>query len=182
MLWCSLPDQTIRLDPSITIPSQGQETKTPKKRSVAGPAAGGAIGGVVLLTLVAGAIIWYKRKRRTPDQGPGDHPGTIEPFGLYGENTSAQAQNSNPTLSASTPVTDTKYSRQSAYHVDLTLTPTFAGSSSGSGSAGVATTRSGASASALRNEVEELRREMMELKRNPVIAGEAPPSYAPDHP
>lgn len=192
----SLPDQTIKLDLSLKVSTDGSTTIT-KKSNVAGPVAGGVVGGLVFLALVAGGIFWYRRRQQKRERSHAfdvDEPKEAEyaePFNPYHdfEHLSTQAQTSNTTLLASGgPVVVGKNMiplRPNTRYMDSTPLSPGGYSGSGSGSGSVAPSMSPPSSEgtfALRNEVEELRREMAAIRQNQTVLTEAPPMYSdPNH-
>lgn len=174
----SLPDQTIRLDLSLTVPGKGT-TVVSKKHSATRAAVAGAIGGAVLLALIAGGIFWYRLRQK---QGSNVNKHTrcflVEPFDIHrGPEHVSTAQNSNATLPILAPVRHGKntniFFRRSAHHPDSVPIPTKLGTSS----ADVPASGRGELTSVLGNEIEALRREVVVLRQNQVIAGDAPPLY-----
>lgn len=136
-----------------------------------GAATGAAIGAVILLAMVIGGIIWYKRTHQVLKQGSDfQQAAIIEPFDPYRdfEHISIQAQNLNSTSGLIGNTKTMRNPQHTVNGVDTMSIPTIPGDSSGPGNAGVAAPLG----------VEELRRALETLMQDQVVEGsEAPPPF-----
>ncbi|KAF9521345.1 hypothetical protein CPB83DRAFT_279460 [Crepidotus variabilis] len=187
-----LPDQTISLDSSLKITPQGV-TKVLPKRSVAGPVAGGVIGGLAFLGLIALGIIWYRRRqaasRKAEEADEMKHDPVAVPYDPYFgfENVSTPthstllASGGPPRNSKSmlTPLRPHAFDQGTNSHSNPLRSEPLSpgGTTSVSGSFSPPSSQA---TSALRNEVEELRREMAAMRQNQAILVDAPPLYSDD--